>query len=118
MIKGKLKTIVFNNSIYEYVEERNGKRHLAKLNIGNFMELELGNMSQTELVKWEISNETTVNEIRTKILYEIDHAKDEDTREDWQCAYNSFNGIQGETTLSQMVERAILQGAPTVDYRK
>lgn len=105
MITGKKKSFILDGVICTYIEDKKGVRHVAKLNLGNLIEFELGTITPMPLSdEIEVSNETTVGEVRRMILDGLENAADENKKESWQNVYDSLKEYKDETTLSEVLE--------------
>ena len=105
MITGKMKSYILDGVIITYIEDTEGVRHVAKLNLGNLIEFELGTITPQPLSdEIQVSNETTVGELRSKILDGLQNAENEEKRDSWQNVYNSLKEYTDETPLSEVLE--------------
>ena len=111
MITGKMKSYILDGVIITYIEDKKGVRHVAKLNLGNLIEFELGTITPQPLSdEIEVSNETTVGELRSKILDGLQNAENEEKRDSWQNVYDSLKEYTDETPLSEVLETLTKRG--------
>lgn len=111
MITGKLKTICHNGKIYTYIEERDGTRHLVKINVGNIIVFELGKVTPIPLTEeFKVNNDTLVKELRERVIFGLDRAADEYERDAWLNILNTLEEFSDETTLSEVLETYTKRG--------
>lgn len=111
MITGKMKSFILDGVIFTYIEDKEGVRHVAKLNLGNLIEFELGTITPMPLSnEIEVSNETTVGEVRRKILDGLENAADDEKRDSWQNVYDSLKEYRDDTPLSEVMETLTKRG--------